>query len=122
MGVDASVVEGEVDVALGLPTFTMFGLPDSSVRESRDRVRSAIRNSEFEFPARRITINLVPPTFASGARRTIWRSPLVSWLRVVSSPVATTPTSCFSGNYRSTGRFSRHAGYCRWPSSRSGAR
>ena len=59
-GIHASVIDVEVDVSLGLPTFTMVGLPDSTVRESRDRVRSAIRNSGFEFPAHRITINLAP--------------------------------------------------------------
>lgn len=59
-GVKASLVEVEVDVSFGLPTFNMVGLPDSSVRESRDRVRSAIRNSGFEFPAHRVTINLTP--------------------------------------------------------------
>jgi len=50
----------EVDVAFGLPAFVMVGLPDASVRESRDRVRSAIRNSGFEFPPHRITVNLSP--------------------------------------------------------------
>src|SRR5882672_1205996 len=59
-GVDACPVFVEVDVSFGLPTFTMVGLPDASVRESRDRVRSAIRNSGFEFPAHRITVNLAP--------------------------------------------------------------
>ena len=50
----------EVDVSFGLPAFTMVGLPDASVRESRDRVRSAIRNSGFEFPPHRVTVNLAP--------------------------------------------------------------
>ena len=50
----------EVDVSLGLPGFTLVGLPDASVRESRDRVRSAIRNSGFEYPTRKITVNLAP--------------------------------------------------------------
>src|SRR5262245_50333321 len=59
-GVDACAVQVEVDVSFGLPSFTMVGLPDASVRESRDRVRSAIRNSGFEFPAHRITVNLAP--------------------------------------------------------------
>jgi magnesium chelatase family protein len=59
-GIEASPVQVEVDVSLGLPSFTMVGLPDVSVRESRDRVRSAIRNSGFEFPHRRITVNLAP--------------------------------------------------------------
>jgi magnesium chelatase family protein len=59
-GVDAFPVLIEVDVSYGLPRFTMVGLPDASVRESRDRVRSAIRNSGFEFPSHRITVNLAP--------------------------------------------------------------
>ena len=59
-GVDACPVHVEVDVGFGFPCFTMVGLPDASVRESRDRVRSAIRNSGFEFPPHRITVNLAP--------------------------------------------------------------
>src|SRR6185295_2558913 len=59
-GVDACPVHVEVDVSFGFPSFTMVGLPDASVRESRDRVRSAIRNSGFDFPAHRITVNLAP--------------------------------------------------------------
>src|SRR5476651_996191 len=59
-GVDACPVYVEVDVSFGMPGFTMVGLPDTSVRESRDRVRSAIRNSGFDFPPHRITVNLAP--------------------------------------------------------------
>src|SRR3954452_23386009 len=59
-GLDACPVHVEVDVSFGLPIFQMVGLPDTSVRESRDRVRSAIRNSGFEFPPHRITVNLAP--------------------------------------------------------------
>ena len=59
-GIDACPVQVEVDVSFGFPGFTMVGLPDASVRESRDRVRAAIRNSGFEFPAHRITVNLAP--------------------------------------------------------------
>jgi len=59
-GVDAYPVDIEVDVSFGLPHFTMVGLPDATVRESRDRVRSAIRNSGFDFPTHRITVNLAP--------------------------------------------------------------
>lgn len=59
-GIEACQVQVEVDVSFGLPTFTMVGLPDASVRESRDRVRSAIRNSGFDFPPHRITVNLAP--------------------------------------------------------------
>jgi magnesium chelatase family protein len=60
LGVDALAVLVEVDVSFGLPVFTMVGLPDTSVRESRDRVRTAIRNSGFAFPGHRITVNLAP--------------------------------------------------------------
>ena len=59
-GIEASAVHVEVDVSHGLPSFTMVGLPDASVRESRDRVRSAIRNSGYDFPPHRITVNLAP--------------------------------------------------------------
>jgi magnesium chelatase family protein len=59
-GVEASTVSVEVDVSFGLPGFTLVGLPDASVRESRDRVKSAIRNSGFEYPRHRITVNLAP--------------------------------------------------------------
>jgi magnesium chelatase family protein len=59
-GIDAAPVTIEVDVSFGLPGFTVVGLPDASVRESRDRIRSAIRNSGFDFPKHRITVNLAP--------------------------------------------------------------
>ncbi len=59
-GIDAVPVHVEVDVSFGLPHFSVVGLPDASVRESRDRVRAAIRNSGFEFPSTRVTINLAP--------------------------------------------------------------
>src|SRR5579862_3627651 len=59
-GVDACAVHVEVDVAFGFPNFTMVGLPDASIRESRDRVRSAIRNAGFQFPPHRVTVNLAP--------------------------------------------------------------
>ena len=55
-GIDACTVHVEVDVSFGLPCFNLVGLPDASVRESRDRVKSAIRNSGFEFPPHRITV------------------------------------------------------------------
>ena len=59
-GIEAADVLVEVDVAPGLPSFTTVGLPDSAVRESRDRVRAAIRNAGLEFPVDRITVNLAP--------------------------------------------------------------
>ena len=59
-GFDAPEVTVEVHLANGLPSFTIVGLPDTAVKESRDRVRAALVNSRFEFPARRITVNLAP--------------------------------------------------------------
>jgi magnesium chelatase family protein len=60
LGVTATVVEIEVDVSPGLPSFTVVGLPDTAVQEARDRVRAAVKNSNFGFPASRITVNLAP--------------------------------------------------------------
>jgi magnesium chelatase family protein len=60
VGIDAIPVQVEVDVSPGLPGVTMVGLPDTIVRESRDRVRTAIRNSGFPFPSERITVSLAP--------------------------------------------------------------
>src|SRR5258708_38183690 len=59
-GLDAPEVTVEVHLANGLPSFTIVGLPDTEVKESRDRVRAALVNSRFEFPARGITFNLAP--------------------------------------------------------------
>ena len=59
-GVQAPLVSVEVHLSNGLPSFHMVGLPETAVKESKDRVRSAIINSHFEFPARRITVNLAP--------------------------------------------------------------
>lgn len=60
MGIDAVVVECEVDMALGLPYFNVVGLPEGAVRESKVRVVSALKNSGFELPQKRITVNLAP--------------------------------------------------------------
>ena len=59
-GIEAIPVSVEVDVTPGLPVLTMVGLPDATVRESRDRVRTAIRNSGFPFPSERVTVSLAP--------------------------------------------------------------
>ena len=59
LGIDAYPVEVEVDIAQGLPQFATVGLPEGAVKESKDRVKSAIKNSGYEFPTRRITISTV---------------------------------------------------------------
>jgi magnesium chelatase family protein len=60
VGVDALPVTVEVDITYGLPSFATVGLPEGAVRESRERVKSAIKNSGYDFPNRRITVNLAP--------------------------------------------------------------
>jgi magnesium chelatase family protein len=60
LGIDAYVVEVEVDITMGLPAFATVSLPDGAVRESKDRVKSAIKNSGYRFPPHRITVNLAP--------------------------------------------------------------
>jgi len=60
LGVDGYLVYVEVDVNQGLPAFDIVGLPDSAVKESRERVRTAVRNAGFAFPVKRITVNLAP--------------------------------------------------------------
>ena len=60
IGIDAYIVEVEVDITKGLPTFTTVGLPETSVKESKERVKSAVNNSGYTFPADRITVNLAP--------------------------------------------------------------
>lgn len=60
VGIDGFAVHVEVDISQGLPAFETVGLPDAAVKESRERVRSAIRNSDLRFPGQRITVNLAP--------------------------------------------------------------
>src|SRR3954452_1442960 len=59
-GMDAPLVTVEAHLANGLPSFTIVGLPEAEVKEAKDRVRAALQNARFEFPARRITVNLAP--------------------------------------------------------------
>src|SRR3989442_14220483 len=59
-GIQGLFVELEADLGAGLPTYSIVGLPDATVRESRERVLAALRNCGFEFPARKITVNLAP--------------------------------------------------------------
>ena len=61
-GLEGFIVDVQVDVAGGLPCWEIVGLPDVSIREAKERVRTAIKNSRYEFPSRRIVINLAPAT------------------------------------------------------------
>jgi magnesium chelatase family protein len=60
VGLEGAIVEVEVDISPGLPSFTIVGLPDAAVQEARERVRAAIKNSGFNFPLKRIVVNLAP--------------------------------------------------------------
>ncbi len=60
VGIDGKIVVAEADFAGGLPAFDIVGLPDAAVKEAKERVRAAIRNSEFDFPAKRTVLNLAP--------------------------------------------------------------
>ena len=60
IGIESIPVQVEVHLSGGLPSLSIVGLPEAAVRESKDRVRAAIQNSQFEFPVRRITVNLAP--------------------------------------------------------------
>src|SRR3990172_1172464 len=60
LGIDAYLVDVETDIASGLPTFVTVGLPQGAVKEGRDRVYSALANTGFTFPLKRITVNLAP--------------------------------------------------------------
>ena len=60
LGIEAYPIEIEVDVSRGLPSFSIVGLPDQAVKESRDRVKPALKNSGFDFPVKKITVNLAP--------------------------------------------------------------
>ncbi len=59
-GLEGELIEVEVDIASGLPAFTVVGLPEAAVQEARERVRAAVRNSGCQFPMRRIAVNLAP--------------------------------------------------------------
>src|SRR6476661_8278524 len=60
LGIEGIPLDVEVDIGSGLPAFNIVGLPDASVQEARERVRAGVRNAGFDFPLRRITVNLAP--------------------------------------------------------------
>ena len=59
-GLDGYLIHVEVDISSGMPSWDIVGLPDASVKESKERVRTAVKNSDFEFPSRKIIVNLSP--------------------------------------------------------------
>jgi magnesium chelatase family protein len=88
MGIEGLLVEVEVDVSFGLPHFGIVGLPSEEVRESRDRVRAALKNSGYEFPAERIVVNLAPANVRkTGASFDV---PIAAGIAIASGQIAPT--------------------------------
>ena len=79
LGVNAPPITVEVHISKGLPGLTMVGLPETTVKEARDRVRSAIINSGYEYPAKKITINLLQLICQKKGDDMIYLSPLRCW-------------------------------------------
>ncbi len=86
-GIDAPEVTVEVHLGPGLPAFHIVGLPDTEVREARDRVRAALNHAHFEFPARRITVNLAPAELPKDSSR--FDLPIALGILAASGQVAT---------------------------------
>jgi len=89
LGMDAPLVTVEVHLSSGLPSLSIVGLPETAVRESKDRVRSALMNAGFEFPARRITINLAPADLPKDGGR--FDLPIALGILAASGQVASEP-------------------------------
>ena len=117
-GIEAVAVSVEVDVSFGLPGLVMVGLPDAAVRESRDRVRSAIRNSGFAFPQHRVTVNLAPADVRKAGAA--FDLPIALGVLAATGIVTTRAitTRCSSASSPSTDRCSRRAASCRLPPAR----
>lgn len=79
VGISAPLITVEVDVSPGLPQVLIVGLPETAVRESKDRVRAAISSSGLSFPDKRVTVNLRPQTYPNPADATIWPLHWRSW-------------------------------------------
>ena len=90
-GMDAPEVVVEVHLANGLPMFTIVGLPEAEVKESKDRVRAAIQTAQFEFPARRITVNLAPADLPKESGR--YDLPIALGILAASGQIPTEPLS-----------------------------
>jgi magnesium chelatase family protein len=107
VGLDAVPVEVEVDIASqGLPSFTIVGLPDKAVEESKERVRSAIKNSGAYFPSKRITVNLAPADLPKEGPS--YDLPIALGILIASAQIQTTvPDAIFMGELSLDGRL-RH--------------
>lgn len=102
-GMDAPEVVVEVHLANGLPSFTIVGLPETEVKESKDRVRAALLTAQFEFPARRITVNLAPADLPKESGR--YDLPIALGILAASGQIPSAPLSRyeFAGELALTG-------------------
>jgi magnesium chelatase family protein len=102
-GMDAPEVTVEVHLANGLPSFTIVGLPEAEVKESKDRVRAALQTAQFEFPARRITVNLAPADLPKESGR--YDLPIALGILAASGQIPTAPLAHyeFAGELALTG-------------------
>src|SRR3989338_1505630 len=82
---EAALVTVEVHLANGLPNFTIVGLPETEVKESKDRVRAALQNCQFDFPSRRITVNLAPAALPKESGR--FDLPIALGILAASGPI-----------------------------------
>lgn len=72
LGVNGVIVTVEIDISRGLPAYSLVGLPDAGIKESKDRVFSAIKNNGFKYPMERITVNLAPADLKKKVQPLIW--------------------------------------------------
>jgi magnesium chelatase family protein len=108
VGLDAKPVQVEVDLTGGLPGLTIVGLPDAAVTEAKERVRSAIKNSGFAFPAKRVVVNLAPADIkkeGTGLDLPLAVGILLMAGCIVDTP--TLPTTCFIGELSLEGKLRR---------------
>ena len=106
----------EVHIASGLPSFTLVGLPDTEVKEARDRVRAAIVNSGFEFPAKRITVNLAPADLPKESGR--FDLPIALGILAASGQIRRPkpwPITNLPANCRCPASYGRYAARSPWP-------
>ena len=102
-GMDSYLIEVEADISTGLPGFDIVGLPDAAVKESRDRVRAAIKNCGFKFPLGKITVNLAPADVRKEG--SVYDLPITVALLVASKQItANTEDSVFIGEVSLDGR------------------
>lgn len=113
VGLEGAVVEVEVDLSPGLPSFTIVGLGDKAVQEARERVRSAIRNSYYKFPNRRITVNLAPADLKKEGPA--YDLPIAIGILMSSGQLNADPSnSIFLGNSLWMASCATPMGYCPW--------